>query len=337
MFWTIVAGLILLATAPLPAAKAQQLLPLPSSGYAERLYNNYSAATTGAISFSVQTVQNGPMTALAGVTLGSLVTLPPYRIEADLSAPGLGNPRFIVPDDPTFGSTDLSYTADGFATNGFPLEDGAYRTLSVTATINGDTRSHDAVEFCWPSLNHCAVLDPVVVFLQSKLDTLSGLAAAGWTPKSMGTLSAAADVAAAGRCGLASHPNWIGETITWPAYPVTAKDIFGITLFHMNIAEQQVGITCDSSCHPHPFANSNDSSSFGNLGYHTACGNRGDTGVSGSQARSIAETKCTESFLGRASASVSVNGKGASISFSWDLSGSAFSNGGVYSDACARF
>jgi hypothetical protein len=335
MLWTIIAGLTLLA----PLSTAQTLLPPPISSYAEGLYSDYSIATGGAITFTVQTVQTGAMTDLSGAPFSNLVSAPPYVIETDFSGTSLANPSYIIPSDPGYGRTDLSGTVNNFGsnTNPLPLAAGAYRKLSVTSNINGDIRPHDALEFCWASLNQCAVLDPVVVFLESKIDTLLGLIASGYSVQSVETLSTSEDVTAAGRCGLASHPNDIGLTLTWPPYTVTAKDIYGLTLWKLSLAQQVVGITCDRSCLPQPFTISSASSSFGNVGYHTAHGNRGATGVTSNRARSIAETKCTEDFLGTVKASASVKGTGASINLSWDLAGSAYSNGGVYSDACARF
>ena len=44
-------------------------------------------------------------------------------------------------------------------------------------------RQWEAMEFCWRQLGHCAVLDPVVAFLQSKVDNRLRLAAEGWGPK----------------------------------------------------------------------------------------------------------------------------------------------------------
>jgi hypothetical protein len=334
-FWTILSGLALLSTITFTNLQAQQVPPI--SNYAVGLYNEFSAAASGTISFQVQTVQTGSMTALAGKTLGSLVTVPPYRVEADQAGTTITRPRFVVPTDPNFGETDLSHSVDEFASHGFPLQDGAYSKLSVTVTISGDTRSHDAVEFCWASLNHCAVLDPVIVFLQSRIDSRLALAAAGLSTRSAGTLSSPADVATTGRCGLASHPTWIGETLTWSRYSVPFKDVFGITLFTLFLAEQVDGITCDSRCLPQPFGTSSASSAGSFPGYSTQCDNQGATGVTSNHARAIAETKCTESFLGSAHAEVSVNGKGASIGLSWSLGGSVFSNGGVLNDSCSRF
>jgi len=240
----------------------------------------------------------------------------------------------------------MKYTADMFTQHGLPLEDGSYRRVLVTATIGNDTRSHEAIEFCWTALNHCAVLDPVVVLLQSKVDTRLRLKAEGWGPRlapqtaTANTLTNTANattdnvIAQASTCGLASHPGWIGETLTWAPWTAWAKDIFGITLWQENLAQQVAGITCNSSCHPQPFTTSSASSSFGNLGYSTACANKGDYGITGNTAKSISQTECTEKLIGSASVSVTVKGSGDGISLSWNLGGSANSNGGTLVDSC---
>jgi len=322
------------------------------SHYAESLYDEYAAGTAGKISFSVQTEESGRMVDLAGKAFSSLVATQPYRIVTDQAGTNLSNPRFYEPEAVGYGLHDMNYTADGFAEHGLPLEDGTYRRLLVTATMSGDVRSHEAMEFCWSGLNHCAVLDPVVVFLESKVNTRLSLASEGWGPRLTHSEAAPSATnqnevaqseattnatAAKGKCGLASHHNWTGETLTWSAWTATYKDIFGITLVTKHLGKQIDGISCDTSCKPQPFSTSNTSSASGTLGWNTACANRGDAGKSGSTARSIAETKCTDRWEEKASASVSAEGGGASISFDWSLGGSVDSNGGVYTDSCARF
>jgi hypothetical protein len=135
------------------------------------------------------------------------------------------------------------------------------------------------------------------------------------------------------RCGLSSHHNWSGVTLTWPAWTATYKDIYGITLVKKHLAKQIDGISCDTRCKPQPFSTSNASSAWGTLGWTTACGDRGDAVKTGSTARSIAETKCTDEWLEQATVSVTVSGGGASVSFHWGLGGSVDSNGGIYTDS----
>jgi hypothetical protein len=312
-----------------------------ASHYAETLYDEYAAGAGGGISFVVQTLESGPMKDLAGRPFSTFITAPEYRILTDQRGTNLENARFYMPGENSYGQHDMGYTADKFADYGLPLEDGVYRRLLVTASVGGDTRSHQALEFCWPALNHCAVLDPAVLFLQSKVDTRLNLASTGWGPRltsgGLARSSAAIRFGPEATCGLSSHHGWDGETLTWAAWTQTYKDVFGITLVTKHLGEQIDGISCDSSCKPQPYSTSNASSASGTLGWKTACSNKGDAGKSGSTARSIAETKCTDAWEEKASASVTVEGGGASFSFDWSLGGSVDSNGGVYTESCGYF
>jgi hypothetical protein len=340
---TVTSLFVMLLVISMPMAQSQEaatgtaVSPQSPLSYVENLYKEYAAGTAGKISFSVQAVENGRMADLAGKPFNTLVTTPPYRIVTDQLGTALNNPRFVLPENPNYGLHDMNYTADKFAEFGFPLEDGMYRRLRITANIGGDVRSHEAMEFYWPSLNHSAVLDPVVVFLESKVNTRLRLTAEGWGPRVTLYQATKSGITPSGTCGLSSHHNWTGETLTWSPWTAWAKDIFGVTLWQENLAQQIDGTSCNTSCKPLPFTTSSASSSFANLGYTTACAHKGDAGVTGSTSRSIAETDCTEEFIGQASASVSVNGSGASISFSWSLGGSANSNGGIYTDSCGYF
>jgi hypothetical protein len=187
------AALVMLPIIRLPKAHAQEAptkaavsrqSPLARK-YAEGLYAQYEGAASGKISFSVQTVADGCIADLAGLPFSGLVTVPSYRIVSDQFGTSLSGPRFVLPESSSDGPSDTSdnehpsdgpsdtsdtsgmgETVDKFAANGFPLEDGQYRRLLVTATIGDDVRSHEAIEFCWTPLNHCEVLDPVVVFME---------------------------------------------------------------------------------------------------------------------------------------------------------------------------
>jgi hypothetical protein len=94
------------------------------------------------------------------------VSVPPYRIVSDQYGSELNNSRFILPEDSSDGRQDMNKTVEQIAGDGFPLKEGWYRRLQVSDTIGDDVRSHEAIEFCWPALSHCVVLDPVLVFLQ---------------------------------------------------------------------------------------------------------------------------------------------------------------------------
>lgn len=326
-------GTLLIGTALAQAAAVPN-----TTNYAEGLYAEFAAGTVEKISFQLTTLDHGPLTSLQSIAFNSLLTAPPYRVETSDHGTELLNPRFFVPETPEYNLHDMSSSVEGFQATGYPVTEGTYRRLSVTGTIGSESRQWESLEFCWAGLGHCAVLDPVVVFLQSKVDNRLRLAAEGWEPQV--TLSGEGEgiLTPAGRCGLSSHHNWIGETITWKAYTVKYKDIFGLTLVTKHLGLQQYGTSCDVNCRPAPFSRSDGSSANGTAGWTTACARTGGaTGHTGRTSRSIGETKCTHKFVQHASASVTIKGSGASISADWTLGGGVDSNGGVYTDTCGYF
>ena len=327
------------ATVLLVCSVGAQAASVPNTGnYAEGLYAEFAAGTKGQVSFQLATLDRGPLTSIQGITFNSLLSAPPFRLETSQNGTELLDAHFAVPSIPSYNLHDMGYSVDKFQSVGYPVADGAYRRLSVTGTIGNDTRQWQALEFCWVGQGHCAVLDPAVVFLQSKVDNRLQLASEGWGPRMAPIGEGQGFHTPSGTCGLASHPNWIGLTITWGAYSVNYKDIFGVTLVHKSLGEQQYGLTCNSSCYPAPFSRSDSSSAWGTLGWTTACARTGGaTGRTGRTARDIAETKCTHEFVQSASASVTIDGSGASISATWKLGGGVDANGGLYTDTCGYF
>lgn len=316
-----------------------QAAAVPSTtNYAEGLYAEFAAGTAGKISFQITTLDRGPLGSLQNITFRSLLTVPPYRIETSDHGTELLNPQFFVPPTPEYNLHDMASSVNGFEAVGYPTSEGTYRRLSVTGTIGSDSRQWEALEFCWTGLGHCAVLDPVVVFLQSKVDNRLRLASDGWGPQLALGGEGQGIVTPSGKCGLSSHHSWTWETITWGAYTVKYKDVFGITLVTKHLGEQQYGTSCDVHCNPAPYSRSDSSSANGTGGWTTACDRTGGaTGHSGRTSRSIAETKCTHKWVEHASASVTIKGSGASISADWTLGGGVDANGGVYTDTCGYF
>lgn len=331
----------LIALCLLPMALFAQGSPLPPTGYAESLYQQYAADAGGKISFQVATLANGPASAVAGKPFESILSVPSYRIETDEDGTDLLMPAYTLPDDPTYGLDDMKSSVDDFQSMGRPVSMGAYRRLLVTVNIAGDVRSHQALEFCWSSLSQCAVLDPVVIFLQSKVDNIASLKAAHW---GLEVTETQADVlpggGGTGVCGLASKHSVKSRTYYKPAYPKVYRDVFFIPLVVKHMGAQTWGISCDSSCKPQVFASSALSSATGTLGWTAACGNTPSSavGTTGSQGTSLAETKCTHKWVLPAKASVSIDGKGsASVDAVWTLGGGVDSNGGSQTDSCGRF
>ncbi len=328
--------------------------------WAENLYREYAAATGGKITFQVRTLEKDQLTAISATPFSNLLTPPPHRVVTTQVGTALRHPEYYLPTDLAYGRSEMSTSADKFTEVGLPVSGGVYRKLGVQVAINGDVRQHEALEFCFPAQLHCALLDPVVVFLQSKVESIRQLTAANWAPvttykgraesPNSNLADGDSDVICCGGggggggggdpCGLASDPSSTYESTTWPAYTVTYKDIFGITLVQLSLAQQTAGMSCTSSCSPAPFATSGSSSSFGNLGYSTACANDGAIGTTGSSGKGIAESKCTYELAFTASASVSIGDPdtaSVTLNFNMNPSGGVSSNGGSVADTCGYY
>jgi hypothetical protein len=320
---------------------------------AESIYKEYAAATGGKISFLVQTLDQGPLSQLAGKPFNTLLAVPSYRLESNQVGTQLQGPAFFTPNEPGYGQHEMGATADKFETIGLPLLLGTFRRLGITATIGGDSRFHESMEFCWPSLSQCRVLDPVVVFLQSKVNNRVRLAAEGWGRRIVygggtpGTLSMGPQgqqlPADGGVCGLASNHASKSVSIFDGAHRIRYLNIFGSVLVTKNLGTQYYGLSCDTSCRPQVFAQSQSSSGFGTAGWNVQCDFTGKSpisvvGTSGSLGKTIAQTYCTHSWLESAAASVSIANVGsASVSANWSLGGGRDSNGGFIADSCAFF
>ncbi len=110
-----------------------------------------------------------------------------------------------------------------------------------------------------------------------------------------------------------------------------------MTLVTKNLAGQQVGITCNSSCYPAMYGYSNQSSASGTLGYNATCGNKHATGTTGRKGTANSETKCTHTFSGTARANVTVKGTGSGVDLAWDTNGGIDASGGALTDTCGFF
>jgi hypothetical protein len=351
--WTTIATLASIASV---AQTTLSIKPIAQAAptNAESIYQEYAAATDGKISFVVQTLDQGPLSQLAGKPFHTLLTVPSYRLESNQLGTQLQEPAFFVPNDPGYGQHDMGATADKFETIGLPLLLGTYRRLGITATIGGDSRFHESMEFCWPSLSQCKVVDPVVVFLQSKVNNRVRLAAEGWglrivygsgTP---GTLSMGPQGqlltnpgGGGGVCGLASNHAKKDVSFSYPAHFIQLTDAFGIVLVAETLGAQKAGLSCDTSCHPQVFAESHSSSGSGTGGWNVDCDNTPPTalGTSGSLGKTWAETRCAHDWVQSASASVDIVKAGsASVDAKWvTLGRGVYRNGSWIADSCAYF
>jgi len=339
----IVAIAVLFITTNL-TTRAQAPVPEPTTGFAEGIYKEYSTATGGKVVFNVQTVGQGPLSGLAGRPFSAVLVAPTYRVESDQNGIELTKVGFIDSVDSDFETQELSSIPDQFEHVGLPLRMGVYRRLGITVAIGADSRSYESMEFCWASLSQCKILDPVVVFLQSKVENRMRLIADGWGPKVTVTrasdLASGPSAAATSSCGLLSDLSVRSKTRTWPARDVFYRDTMGNIVVEKFLGQQSVTISCDTSCHPHVTASSSVSGFRVFSGWKAVCGNTPNSavGTTGLSAAGVAETKCTHNPPGGATpkASVSISGAGtASVNRTWSLVGTADTNGGRYADTCS--
>lgn len=329
----VVAGTLALAF----ALQVQAAPRAVSTGFAEGVYAEYSLATGRGVLFSVQSVGAGSLATLTGKPFESIVGFPTYRVEAQQAGLDIRRPHFEAADVSTMDLSDLEGTVEGFNKVGYPVELGQYRQLRVTVAIGSDVRTHDALEFCWASLGHCAVLDPSVTFLQSMVDNRRRLSAEGWGPRVVNVPREAGEAPGA-VCGLASNPAIKDRYFFWGAYRVQYKNVYGMVLVQKDLGAQKSGIRCDTSCRPSPYGYSNTSSAYGTLGYSATCDNDFGYGTSSNQGKWIAESKCTHKFAGSAVANASVSNMGSiSVSINWQVDGGIDQNGGQIIDTCGYF
>ncbi len=309
-----------------------------TDAYAEGVYAEYAAGAGKQILFEVETLASGRLAEIAQISFGELIAVPAYRIEAEEFGTQLRNPHFTTADQKAADLTDLEATAWDFEEIGYPLEMGVYRLLGVGVAIDSTIREHEALEFCWPELGHCAVLDSAIPFLQSIVSNRLRLSAEGWGPRLVVERRDDALVPEKTYCGFASHPDWTNYYYYWSGYTVQYKNIFGTTLVEKFLGSQKAGLACDTNCYPAPYGHSNSSSCWGTLGWTCACDSAFGYGTTNRTGKWIAETKCTHQWVQSAKASATVKDMGsASVDITWTLGGGVDANGGYILDTCMWF
>lgn len=328
-------GLTAVALLFLAAGSAQAgAIKAEPGAYADAVYAEYAAGAGYQVSFDVKTLAAGDLEAIAETRFGDLIAPSGHRVDAWQVGTEIRDPHFVT--GPVLETTEMEYTAAGFKDAGYPLELGVYRTLQVTATIGSEVKQHEAIEFCWATLGHCALLDPTVLFVDSMVQNRQRLLGEGWGSQEVVVERNEPGLTAV--CGLASNPSIKDRYRYWPGYWIEYKDVFGITLVHKNLGAQKSGIRCDTYCNPAPYGYSNSSSCQGFLGYSCDCDWAFGYGSTGGTGKWISETKCTHKFVFSANASASVSNLGsASVNINWALDGSPDSNGGQMMDTCGFF
>lgn len=313
--------------------------------YAESVYDNYEAAAGGRIELDVATLETGALADLAAVDVRDLIGVPATWLRMEqrgTEITALAREARDPAEDEWAQKVDLR----AFEAAGHALAGGSYRLLAVAATVDGAPATHHALEACWARTGHCIVMDPVLLQADTFLHQRRRLLAEGWAPiesfafEPEDGVHALATAAAA--CTLNSNPAKTQVSITYPAYAIEYRNIFGIVLVRKDMGGQQVGVTCfvngAGQCVSSGFGFSSASSCFANLGYTCDCDNTGNqigTSSDGAATRSWSETRCTHRAFLNASASWTIEGVGSGFNIQWDTAGSVDSNGGQVFDSCS--
>jgi hypothetical protein len=315
--------------------------------YAESVYDNYEAAAGGRIALDVVTLQTGALSDLGGGDLGELLGVPGTWIRMEQRGTEITAVERET-RDPVQDEWGQAVDLRDFENTGRALAEGSYRLLAVTATVAGAPATHHALEACWARTGHCIVMDPVLLQADGFLHQRRRLLAEGWAPierfafepedgkqQPLGATAAAA-------CTLNSNPTKTLVSITFPAYAIEYRNIFGIVLVRKDMGSQQAGVTCfvngAGQCVSSGFGFSTASSCFSNLGYTCDCDNTGNqigTSSDGAATRSWSEARCTHRAFLSAAVSWSIEGVGSSFNIQWDTAGSVDSNGGQIFDSCS--
>lgn len=342
---TLVLAIVVMATClsqvqAAPVAKPASRAPAVGA-YAEGIYAEYATGAGDRLLFEVETLASGRLAEIAGTPFGQLITVPGHLVVASQFGTQIRDPQFVTPATKGAEHSDLEATVAGFEEVGYPIDLGRYRRLQVGVAMAGEIREHQALEFCWSSLGHCVVLDPVVVFLDSMVQNRLRLSAEGWGPRLVMRRPEEGVIQHKATCGLASNPSKTDVYYYWGAYWVEYRNIFGMTLVHKDMGAQKAGIRCNASCMPDPYGYSNASSCWGTLGWTCACDNDFGYGTGGPGGRSgkfMAETKCTHQWVLQAKASASVTGLGSiDVDIDWTVEGGVDANGGEIIDTCGWY
>lgn len=312
-----------------------------TGSYAEDLYREYAAASGGALSFSLDTIESGPLAELAGQPVRHFTGTPDYIVIAENAGLSLAEVQLLPSVQVKTGYLeDLDATVDGFGDAGFPVSMGEYRMLSVTLKAGEASREHVALEACWHEQGHCVVFDPAIEFLDSEVNNLRALRAEGWAPQAHEEVAAIEPDDAtlkAGRCGLASRPNAIGFSWTWGRRTVKYKNLYGITMVSKTIGEVVTGVRCDANCKPATFGHSHNSSASANIPFSVQCDAASRGGTSGSSGRYVGKSGCAHRTVLGAKFNATAKGVGLGVEVQIDSTGSVDQNGGSFQDACRRF
>lgn len=311
-----------------------------TSTYAEAVYTTYEEAAGGKIQFDVAVLADGKLSTIADRPLvetlegvpADWIVFHAEGIQISEVARGPRNPAIDEWTNPP-ALTD-------FDDIGYPIADAAYRLLEVSATLDGTTTKHRALEACWDTLQHCVVIDPVVAQVDGYYRNHLRWVAEGWGPQELvDTYDETPDPQAATRSCKLSRYTTTSKRFYWPALYVASYNIVGWKQYENWIGSQDISLRCyintNGNCKIAAASTSYGSSCRSSmLGWSCDCDNIDFYGYTGSTAKTAAQSKCVNTF-GGAQIDVGVSGAGATFSLSWTISsGTQYTNGGSYTDSC---
>jgi len=333
--------------APGPATGERELSgSYPVNTYADKVYASYERAAGTKIHFAIDTLSHGSLSEIANRPLQDLLGVPANWVVFDTNgseiAEVLRGPR--NPEIDEWSKTPPSL--EGVEAAGLPIADGAYRLMKVAVEMNGETLEHKALEVCWQKEGHCAVVDPVVIGVDSFFRNVTRIAKEGIVKPVVidQALELVDDTLRATTCSSAWYKaNYGGITTsftrTWGSYTWKWYALAGNVVGWVQLGTQQQGLGCQvisGVCKAYTFGYSDGGSCW--AGFLNSCDqdNRYYAYHSGNQSRVGAQAKgvfASPSTGSSVTAGISGSGLSASITFSIS-SGSQVSRGGMISDSC---
>lgn len=316
----------------------------PVGTYAEKVYASYQQAAGGKIRLVLEAVSGGALGEIATRPLPDLLGVPAdwivFNTNGDQIEEVLRGPRNRAIDEWSQSPPSL---AEGDAA-GLPIADGTYRFLKVSVDMNGETTKHNALEVCWQKEGHCAVIDPVMVGVDSFFRNVAKLQKDGVPVMVDQPLELVDDTLRATTCSSAWYKSNYGVittsfTRTWAAKKWTWYNLFGGVVGWVQLGKQQQGLGCQvvsGSCKAYTFGQSDSGSCYAGMlnscdqdqrYYAYASGNQSRVGA---MAKGVFASPSTGSSV---TAGISGSGLSASITFSIS-SGNQVSSGGMISDTC---
>lgn len=353
-------GIALVATLGIAGCGAESPAPAPSgesggrelSGsyavgtYAEKAYASYQQAARGKIAFVLEITRKGALAEISARPFADLLGVPAHWVVFNTNGTQidevLRGPRNRDIDE--WSNTPPSLA--GVEEAGLPIADGAYRLLDVAVDMNGEITKHKALEICWQKQGHCAVVDPVLVGLDSFHRNVTRFEKEGLVKQTVidTPLGLMDDTLRATTCSSAWYKANYGRittsfTRTWAANKWNWYALAGNVVGWIQLGKQQQGLGChvvSGACKAYTFGQSDAGSCW--AGFLNSCDqdNRYYAYASGNQSRVGAQAKgvfASPSTGSSVTAGISGSGLSASITFSLS-SGSQVSLGGMISDSC---